>query len=120
MGFQEAYARTTGTAGITQQTALGQLFNGTQWQFYSWEAQNEFNMNPIIVNTDRFTPVASGTVTVNFIDFLGPAGWDEYHDLHEFFHGDGMGGFVHFPYTVAQWGQTQYSMPSTFLSQVNH
>lgn len=104
MGFQEAYARRTGTAGITQQTALGQLFTGTKWQFFSWEAQNAFNMNPIIVDTDRFSPVASGSSTVNFIDFLGAAGWKDFFDLHTFFHGNG-GGNTHFlgPERYVNW-----------------
>ena len=60
MGFQEAYARTTNSEGVTQQTALGQLFEETNWQYYSWEAENEFNMNPIIVNTDRLDVVGVG------------------------------------------------------------
>ena len=103
MGFQEAYARTTGSAGMTQQTALGQLFVGSKWQFFSWEAQNAFNMNPLIVDTDRFSPVASGTMTINFIDFLGAAGWQDFFDLHKFFHGNG--GNVHYlgPERYVNW-----------------
>ena len=87
MGFQEAYARTTNSEGVTQQTALGQLFEETKWQYYSWEAENEFNMNPIIVNTNRLNVVAFGVFVVDFEEFLGPEGWMELHDLHEFFHG---------------------------------
>lgn len=87
MGFQEAYARTTNSEGVTQQTALGQLFEETKWQYYSWETENEFNMNPIIVNTDRLNVVAFGVFVVDFEEFLGADAWQELHDLHEFFHG---------------------------------
>ena len=87
MGFQEAYARTTNSEGVTQQTALGQLFEETKWHYYSWEAENEFNMNPIIVNTDRFNVVSVGVFVVDFEEFLGPEGWEQFHDLHTFFHG---------------------------------
>ncbi len=104
MGFQEAYARMANDEGITQQTALGQLFEGTQWQYYSWEATNEFNMNPFIVNTDRFDPVAFGSTTINFEDFLGQQGWQDFVDLHLFFHGNGNGN-VHFlgPERYVNW-----------------
>lgn len=95
MGFQEAYARRANGDGVTQQTALGELFDGTQWQYFTWEAENVFNMNPIIVNTDRFMPIDSGSLTVNFVDFLGSDQWDDFVELHEFFHGDGNGN-VHF------------------------
>ena len=96
MGFQEAFARASNSQGVTQQTALGQLFKGTQWQYFSWEAQNVFNMNPIIVNTDRFLIVDSGTTTIDIEQFLGPQGWQELHDLHTFFHGNPNTGMVHF------------------------
>ena len=94
LGFQEAYARRSNNQGITQQTALGQLFQGTQWQYFSWEAQNVFNMNPFIVNTDRFLPIAHGSTTVDFQVFLGPEGWRDFFDLHTFFHGEN--GNAHF------------------------
>lgn len=63
LGFQEAFAR---NQGVTQQTSLGEVFQETKWEYLSWEAENEFNMNPIIVNTDRFSIVDSGTTTVDF------------------------------------------------------
>ncbi len=91
MGFQEAFAR---NAGTTQQETLGELFEETKWRFYSWAVENEFNMNPIIVNTDRFAHVAAGTITIDFQDFLTPEEWTDYVDLHTFFHGDD--GNVHF------------------------
>ncbi len=95
MGFQEAYARRGNREGITQQEALGQLFEGTKWRYFSWEAENVFNMNPFIVNTDRFTVVDYGSTTVDFEEFLGPEGWRDYFDLHRFFHGDENGN-THF------------------------
>lgn len=100
MGFQEAFAR---NAGATQQETLGELFEGTKWRFYSWAADNEFNMNPIIVNTDRFAHVAAGTTTIDFEDFLTPQEWTDYFDLHTFFHGDD--GNVHFlgPLRYVNW-----------------
>jgi len=88
MGFQEAFAR---NRGLTQQTTLGQLFEGTKWRYFSWEAENVFNMNPFIVNTDRFLPVDYGSMTVDFEEFLGPQGWRDFFDLHTFFHGDENG-----------------------------
>ncbi len=104
MGFQEAYARRGNSQGITQQTALGQLFQGTRWQYFSWEAQNVFNMNPFIVNTDRFLPVDSGSTTVDIEQFLGAVGWQEFFDLHQFFHGN-KNGNVHFlgPERYVNW-----------------
>ncbi len=92
MGFQEAFARNTG--GLTQQTTLGQLFEGTKWRYHSWEAENRFNMNPIVVNTDRFMHVASGATTIDFEDSLSAKDWQDYFDLHAFFHGNERG--VHF------------------------
>ncbi|MCH8805559.1 MAG: hypothetical protein IH986_05675 [Planctomycetes bacterium] len=105
LGFQEAYARRSNSQGITQQTALGQLFEGTKWRYFSWEAQNVFNMNPFIVNTDRFSPVDFGTTTVDIEQFLGPVGWQEFFDLHRFFHGDPNTGNVHFlgPLRYVNW-----------------
>ena len=91
MGFQEAFAR---NRGLTQQTTLGQLFEGTKWRYHSWEAENQFNMNPIIVNTDRFMHVASGATTIDFEESLSDAEWQDYFDLHAFFHGNERG--VHF------------------------
>ena len=104
MGFQEAYARRSNSQGITQQTALGQLFEGTKWQYFSWEGENVFNMNPIIVDTDRFLPIASGATTIDFEEFLGSEVWQEYVDLHTFFHGDESGN-VHFlgPERYVNW-----------------
>ena len=96
MGFQEAFARASNSQGVTQQSALGQLFEGTQWRYFSWEAQNVFNMNPFIVNTDRFLPVDSGSTTIDIEQFLGPQGWQEFFDLHTFFHGDPNTGRAHF------------------------
>jgi len=86
MGFQEAYARNVNSKGITQQSTLGELFENTKWEFLSWEAENEYNMNPIIVNTDRFDIVASGVFVVNFETFLGTDGWKQFYELHAFFH----------------------------------
>jgi endonuclease/exonuclease/phosphatase family metal-dependent hydrolase len=86
MGFQEAYARNTNSEGITQQSTLGELFEDTKWQFLSWEAENEYNMNPIIVNTDRFDIVATGVFVVNVETFLGTEGWKQFYKLHLFFH----------------------------------
>ena len=88
MGFQEAYARNSNSNGITQQTALGQLFEGTKWQYFSWEAENEFNMNPIIYNTERFSFVEAGTTTINLEDLLGTTEWQRYVELHTLFHGE--------------------------------
>ena len=92
LGFQEAFARNN---GVTQQASLGEVFVNTPWRFYTWEIANEYNqtpnennMNPIIVNTNRFTHVAVGSKTVNFKDFLGDADWEAYHHLHEIFHGN--------------------------------
>ena len=104
LGFQEAYARRSNRQGITQQTALGQLFDGTSWQYFSWEAENVFNMNPFIVNTDRFLPVDHGSTTVDFEKFLGSKGWQDFFDLHRFFHGD-KNGNVHFlgPQRYVNW-----------------
>ena len=104
LGFQEAYARRSNNQGITQQMALGQLFEGTRWQYFSWGTQNVFNMNPFIVNTDRFLPVDSGSTTVDIEKFLGPEGWQEFFDLHWFFHGD-KNGNVHFlaPERYVNW-----------------
>ena len=86
MGFQEAYARNVNSEGITQQSTLGELFENTKWEFLSWEAENEYNMNPIIVNTDRFDIVASGVFVVNIETFLGTEGWKQFYKLHLFFH----------------------------------
>ena len=104
MGFQEAYARRANGEGITQQTALGQLFEGTKWRYFSWEAENVFNMNPFIVNIDRFMVVDFGSTTVDFEEFLGPEGWRDYFELHRFFHGDENGN-VHFlgPERYVNW-----------------
>ena len=86
MGFQEAYARNVNSEGITQQSTLGELFENTKWEFLSWEAENEYNMNPIIVNTDRFDIVATGVFVVNVETFLGTEGWKQFYKLHLFFH----------------------------------
>jgi len=86
MGFQEAYARNNNSEGITQQSTLGELFEDTKWQFLSWESENEYNMNPIIVNTDRFDIVATGVFVVNVETFLGTKGWKQFFKLHLFFH----------------------------------
>lgn len=92
MGFQEAFTRNN---GVTQQASLGEVFENTPWRLYTWEIANEYNqtpkednVNPIIVNTDRLAHVAAGSRTVNFENVLGAADWEDYHHLHEIFHGD--------------------------------
>ena len=42
-------------------------------------------------------------MTINFIDFLGAAGWQDFFDLHKFFHGNG--GNVHYlgPERYVNW-----------------
>ena len=95
LGFQEAFARPDRFGNVTQQTSLGEVFDGTKWDFYTWEVESEYNptpnennWNPIIVNMDRFTHVAAGSKTVDFEAFLGEDDWHDYHHLHEIFHGE--------------------------------
>jgi hypothetical protein len=95
MGFQEAFARPNRFGTTTQQTALGEIFDGTKYRFYTWEVASQYNAtpsennwNPIIVNTQRFTHVAAGSRTVNFQTYLGDDTWDDYFRLHEVFHDD--------------------------------
>ena len=90
MGFQEAFARASPLLGaaVTQQKSLEDLFDGTKYEFLSWGDSNEFNMNPIIYNTERFSFVEAGTTTINFEDLLGTTDWERYVELHTLFHGE--------------------------------
>ena len=93
IGFQEASTMVSNSDGVTQQDALGQLFDGTQYQYLTWEVQGGNIMSVIAVNTDRFSPVANGTHPMDLVDDIGETAWERYHDLHGTFHA--QGGFVH-------------------------
>ena len=55
MGFQEAYARNANSNGVTQQAALGQLFEGIKWRYLSWETNNAFNANDAKALADTYS-----------------------------------------------------------------
>lgn len=104
VGFQEARSitvfRRTGEVR-DQQGELGELFEGTQWTYLRYDdpdvppysnSSDPFvdavhNKNPIAVNTDRFTVVDAATTLVKWTDVLSTAEWNDFFDLHIYFHG---------------------------------
>ncbi|WDD99925.1 pre-peptidase C-terminal domain-containing protein [Thalassomonas actiniarum] len=97
VAFQEALPALRRSDTDDQQSALERALAGSKWHFFRWNQEiGHRNCAPIALDTSRFTPIANGSVILNFTDEISQSQWQDLWDLHDLFHKDHT--FVEFRY----------------------
>jgi endonuclease/exonuclease/phosphatase family metal-dependent hydrolase len=87
IAFQEVLPSLRRNDKDNQQSALEREFSDAKWQFFRWNQElGNRNCAPIVVNTERFTVVANGSLILDFTDEITEAEWQDLWDLHDYFH----------------------------------
>ncbi|KGJ91703.1 endonuclease/exonuclease/phosphatase family protein [Colwellia psychrerythraea] len=87
IAFQEVLPSLRRRGTDDQQSGLEREFSDDKWQFFRWNQEfGHRNCAPIVVNTDRFTVVANGSLILDFTDEITEAQWQDLWDLHDYFH----------------------------------
>ncbi|WDE12718.1 pre-peptidase C-terminal domain-containing protein [Thalassomonas haliotis] len=97
VAFQEALPALRRSDSDDQQSALERALAGSKWHFFRWDQElGHRNCAPIALDTSRFTPIANGSVILNFTDEISQSQWQDLWELHDLFHKDHT--FVEFRY----------------------